>query len=133
VNLKALARPYTTPEGVVLYFIPYQTLLVSVAVDEMEKVQPDANEWNIIQQTFTLCLPLVADIEFTVDMPLEYQGLQAYWQNRNGDFRANYDLYTQLLSVDMCTTLWNGYHATRDQSIAAAPELGEVGESADPE
>jgi hypothetical protein len=133
MNLKTLARPFRKG-AVVLYMMPYRTLQVDIAVDELAKRHPNFDSWHNVQKCFALCVPLVVDIEFGDPLSTEEKGLQAYWLNRNGDYAANYDLFAQLLSSDLCNVFWEAYSATRDNSIEAPPELQpEAGESADPE
>jgi hypothetical protein len=122
-NLKAIARAYKTPEGVSFYFIPYQTILVHVAIEEMKKIDPNQENWDVVQQTISMCMPLLVDIEFPEQMSVDYQGFQYYWQNRNGDFSANYELYKQLTSFEVCTDLWQGFTATRDHVLEAPEDL----------
>ena len=131
MDLKAIARPYSVG-AVTLFYMPYRTLQVDIAVDELSKVYPLTSEWNIVQQTFALCAPLIVVAEFEGELTTEEIGLQAYWQNRNGNYSANYELFTQLLTAGICNVMWDGYTATRDNSIEAPPDL-QPGDSDDPE
>jgi hypothetical protein len=93
--------------------------------------------WDIQHDTFALVLPLALEIEFhlTDTSPAELRGLQVYWENQTADARANWELFNQVLTVDVLVQIWVAYKETRQKSLDLPVELiaDEIGATPSPE
>lgn len=125
VNAKELARQYVAFDGhVTFYMIPWNTILFRSYSSRLETLLGKKNAaFDSVERFFPVAESLTVDIEFEGELTPELQGLQVYWQSRNGDMATNYDNYMRFLSDDVYVAWLTAYGETRDTSIAATPDL----------
>lgn len=128
-----ITREYKAPSADVTFdMIPFRSARLDMLISTLDRRIPKDEQYPY-HNVYLMIEGCTAQIRFGDDLPIEWQGLQSYWQSRTRDAVANYDLFWNCITSEIMWQWWQAYEATRDISIAAPPEVStEAGESADP-
>lgn len=86
--------------------------------------------WDIGQDTFLQVLSLIVAIDPPTEDSVETRAFQQFFASMPSGMVERWQLFRMIIGTETTNTLWDAYHATRDN---LAPGVAELGEAAAPE
>lgn len=119
MNLKQIARQYSTHDGAVTWWLmPYSTLKMQSVVRELARILPK-DQWRNEQTAFIAFEGLVCDLEIKGELTPELNSLRLYWTERPVSLAERHEAFMLLFSGSLMGALFDAFNGTRETIIEA--------------
>lgn len=127
-SMDARAKSYELAPGVVLKFLPFRPVFWVAMNDAFLKhVTDTGGEWGGLHNIFIVSCPLITSIQVATGTEVN-SAMQCFvdWLNgRTADIVENWLSFQWMVDVEIATSLWEAYGATRDD-LPKAPAILQV-------